>query len=47
MNFAFHLEGKGDVSVRRVYGLLDLIASFGGLALGLVLFLYIFVGTYA
>jgi len=47
MNFAFHLEEKGEVSARRVFGLLDLIVNFGGLAFGLVLIMYVFMGTYA
>lgn len=47
INFAFHLEDRGDVYVRRVYGLFDLISHFGGLALGLLLILNVFMGSYA
>ena len=47
INFAFQLEDRGEIHVRRVYGLVDLIAHFGGLALALFLILNIFMSAYA
>ena len=47
MSFAVHLEDKGEIYVRKVYGIFDLIAYFGGLSLGLILIINLFMSTYA
>ena len=47
MNFAFQLEDKGSVYIRRVYNMFDFISHIGGLVIFLLFCAYLLLGNYA